>query len=523
MLPMTGRGLVAPDKKNKKNKKKKFKELVATKKDWRMFTGGTFDSSTFHVIDDFPAKFTFSTTSQSCSDFVIFDTEEAPSATQASIVGFNNLYAGTGAGACGVAGGGAVPTVMFAYNTSAISTGRIETSTVLSLDGTQIAFVEGSSLILLKFATSASGTLTAPIAPTVVTNANYRTCTAPCMTSSTLNTTSGHSSPFVDYTNDILWVGNDANVLFKISGVFLGTPTLVSSATITGAVGGLAGPVFDSASGLVFVSDLTGGFLFSVNSTTLTTQVKSAHLSFNGFLNDSPLVDSGTQLVYYFSSNDAATSGHSGVFQLPTTFVAGATGTEKQIGLGTTGAAGNPFTIFSGAFDNTYFSTSGASGNLYSCGNFGGLLTLYQIPILANVMQTPITGPALTAAQSMTCTPITEFDNGTDLIFFSITDHGSLGTCNNKGCVMTFDIDSGITSASVPASDTNQGGNGGSTAMIVDNNVTTANDGGAQIYWIPLNNLACAGNKTPGGSAVTGLGTGDCAVQASQANVGSNP
>ncbi len=39
-----------------------------------------------------------------------------------------------------------------------------------------------SSLVLLKWSSSSPGTIGAPTAPTSVTPANYRTCTAPCMT-----------------------------------------------------------------------------------------------------------------------------------------------------------------------------------------------------------------------------------------------------------------------------------------------------------------------------------------------------
>jgi hypothetical protein len=251
----------------------------------------------------YPAKFSFSPIANpSCAnDYVGYITRLAGSSTQASILAFNNLYPGASQG-CGTSG---VPTVDWAYNTG----GTIVTSPVLSIDGSQLAFVhtpftrtDASSLVLLKWAASpathsASGTLTegsptitgtggsiaagdvgaqltgtgipsgttisavtattatmsadassggatsitveaetydVPGAPPVVTGANYRTCTAPCMTTITFSTTEedqandDNSAPYYDYTNDIIYVsdyGNaDTNIapaLHKFTGVRL--------------------------------------------------------------------------------------------------------------------------------------------------------------------------------------------------------------------------------------------------------------------------------------------------------------
>jgi len=57
----------------------------------------------------------------------------------ANLVAFNNLYVNDGGtGTCS----GTAPNVLFAYNITTAPGGRIDTSPVLSLDGTQIAFVE---------------------------------------------------------------------------------------------------------------------------------------------------------------------------------------------------------------------------------------------------------------------------------------------------------------------------------------------------------------------------------------------
>ena len=93
----------------------------------------------------YPAKYSFSTTTASCaSDFVVYPTGVAGTATTANVVAYYNLYT-TGCS-------GTVPAVNWAYNTGAMVT----TSPVLSLDGTQVAFIQVSgtaaSLVLMKWA-----------------------------------------------------------------------------------------------------------------------------------------------------------------------------------------------------------------------------------------------------------------------------------------------------------------------------------------------------------------------------------
>jgi hypothetical protein len=95
----------------------------------------------------YPAKFSFGATSASCGgdpepDFVAFNTSVPGSATQASIVAIDNLYSGCS---------GTVPATYWAYNTGDTAL----TSTTLSLDGSQLAFVQSSAghaqLVLLKW------------------------------------------------------------------------------------------------------------------------------------------------------------------------------------------------------------------------------------------------------------------------------------------------------------------------------------------------------------------------------------
>lgn len=131
---------------------------------------------------NYPAKYSFSVTVASCSDYIVFNTGLTGAANQASIIAYDNLYSGC-------SGNGSVPTVYWAYN----SGGQVLTSPAVSGDGTQVAFVQTSggvgSLVLVKYAAS-GGSASAPAAISSVANSAYRNCTAPCMTSITLENSS---------------------------------------------------------------------------------------------------------------------------------------------------------------------------------------------------------------------------------------------------------------------------------------------------------------------------------------------
>ena len=131
------------------------------KRDWsvNMGSGATVGAG------QYPGKFGFDVTTYSCpNDFVIFNTSLAGSATQASIIAYNNLYSG-----CTTT----PPSGYWAYNTNG---GTISTSVTLSVDGTQMAFVQaptgggGATLVLLKWAQNASSTAFSPAQLTISTS-----------------------------------------------------------------------------------------------------------------------------------------------------------------------------------------------------------------------------------------------------------------------------------------------------------------------------------------------------------------
>ena len=168
------------------------------KTDWSEALGGPGLAA-----GQYPAKFNFTTTTASCSDYVVFPTGATGSSLHATIVAFNSLYSG-----CPLFSGG-LPVVYWAYNTGSGSTAT--TSPTISLDGTQVAFVQTNgttaSLVLLKMAAS-GGTVGGPITPSSVAVGSYRACTVPCYTSISLGANDTASAPFYVYgTTDTLYVG----------------------------------------------------------------------------------------------------------------------------------------------------------------------------------------------------------------------------------------------------------------------------------------------------------------------------
>jgi len=405
---------------------------------------------------NYPAKFSFNTSTANCGsatkpDYVVYSTGLLGSGTQASVVAYDNIYVGCS---------GTVPSVYWAYNTG----GLILTSPVLSLDGSQVAFVQTSGsptgqsgLVLLKWKASLTQTVGSPGVPTSVSAALYRSCVAPCMTEIFLHDGSGvavddrTSSPFYDYTNDIVWVGGANGWLHKLTGVFKSTPKEVNTGGFPvqmAVTTFISSPVYDPTSKNLFVGD-AGGFLYRVNSTTAAV-TKSAQLDFGTGLVESPMLDVTRGLVYAFASSDGTTACTGGVacaavYKLTTTFASGSAGTKARVGNSlASGSTPNP--LYFGAFDSTYYSSANATGNLYVCGNTGGSPTLYQVAVTAGTPANGIAGPVLSTSTTP-CSPVTGFRNpnatggATEWLFASSDTNGTSANpvaCAPSGCIFNF-------------------------------------------------------------------------------------
>jgi hypothetical protein len=144
---------------------------------------------------------------------------------QASVIAYNQLYAGSGAPFCGVVN----PAVDWSYNTNfdtvgTATTGTVQTSPVLSADGNELAFVEtrsaangGAILHLLKWNAGDGAAITSAIAPTIATVwtadglPGHCPVAGSCMISIVLHGSQPDTgaSPFYDYQRDV--VDNQAN------------------------------------------------------------------------------------------------------------------------------------------------------------------------------------------------------------------------------------------------------------------------------------------------------------------------
>jgi hypothetical protein len=287
--------------------------------DWSMDLGAGATVGT----GNYPAKFSFGTTSANCAtpappvgqqpDFVVYNTGLAGSGTQATIVAFDNLYSSCTGG---------TPLTYWAYNTG--TTGAVLTSPVLSFDGTQVAFVQNTgaaaTLVILRWK-AGTGTLSSPVPPT---NGGCTALTAPCMTTVTFSTANldpnaadTFSSPFYDYAQDVIYVGDDSGFLHKFTGVFLGTPTEVVSTgpspvwpvNLTTGFGHLNSPVFVHSSNGVVVDEVlvtdNQGLIYAVDSTlggvnNTTFNNLDPKLANPGF-EDGPLVDVTTGKMFLFA------------------------------------------------------------------------------------------------------------------------------------------------------------------------------------------------------------------------------
>ena len=468
-----------------------------------------------------------------------------------NLVAFNQLYSKQGSigGLCNLNG----PSVYWSYFTGA---GTAVTSVVLSRDGSKVAFVGNvggrANLRILKWK---SGQGTGAGYPAAVdqniSGANWSTCTAgnSCIASIAFSgaaATDTRSAPFYDYNHDVMYAGDDIGRMHKFTGVFLGTPTeVIAGWPITVDAGNiLTGPVYDGISGNIFVGDSTGrlSFIQEVGSTVGGATpcspfpcLNTVHLSVGtaGAIVDTPVVDGTTGKVFAVNGTETANNG---------TILQASTGLTGAVSFSIGGTAAGS-AIYSGAFDNTYFTSpsNNIQGHMYVCGKDPGLNdgpAIYQLSfapatgVLASVGATPLV--SLVQASGEACSPVTEFDNpnggGTgiesDLIFFSFGNQANSGgpipvgnSCynNNLGCIVSIDVTGNPTwpPAAITNAFTLPGNAAGATSgIVVDNTSTSAQ--ASSIYFSLGGNSTGAGPGLPSCNTTPGVG---CAVKLTQSGL----
>jgi len=514
----------------------------------------------------FPAKFSFyvNAAPDCTNDYIVFPINANATAAQANIAAFNNLYSGAGSPAScftsiaaspggateagttvtitttaahgysvnetvvvsGVAvagyngtwrvtavptattftytvglaglpnsGGGMAsgPTVTWAYQAGA-GTSRIRTSPVLSQDGAKVAFVDGNNPANFHVLTptAGQGTVTAPATPTA----------AQLVTVALTTGADSNSSPFVDYFNDIAYVGTNNGRIFKITGVFKGTPTLAGAPwPLTAGATTLTEPVIDFNNGNIFVGSANGnlyGFT-SVGAAIPNSPTAIGSGRATGGIADAPIIDEMNGLIYVATGDNAARA-NAVVAQTGTSNFS----TVRTAPIGTTNVA----PIHSGTFNDAYFTVStnmiGTTSEwfFYVCGVATGGPTspvLYRVGFTGTPPQlnaaADATNVSLSANNGEQCSPLTELKNGVDRIFLGL---------RTSAQVEFFDISTtttptlGGTGGVAPVPEA-----GGTSGIIIDNvsNIAQA----SSIYFSTITNSAncgahrCAVKLTQGG------------------------
>ena len=398
------------------------------------------------------------------NDYVVFGLDVAGvTGGTANLVAFNNLYSGTlPTGICGAA-----PAVLFAYNITTSPAGKIITSPILSEDGKKVAFVEsnGTFAVFHVLTWTAGGSITAAAAPASMISVPF----SPAANDTT-------SSPWIDYSSDIVYVGNDRGAVAKITGVFRGTPTLVTTAPWPVALGTnfhLTSPVLDAVRGKLMIGSANGS-LYQVDTTSglKTTLVVGKSGATTPGIVAAPIVDVTNGTTFVVSAND----GTSAVLVQADT----ATNTQMSkvsIGLGSSG--GTALNIFQPALSNQYYN-SPSGGQIHLCGTGTADTTPWQYAFgfTGRTMNTTPAGKQqLLTSTVARCTAWTEFFNpnvggGTDFFFFGINqDCTAPGTGFTDGCVVARSSSSTLIKTTV---------NGGPSGIIIDNYSTAAQ--AANIY-----------------------------------------
>jgi hypothetical protein len=415
----------------------------------------------------YAAKFSFDPNAppDCTNDYVVFGLSSTSTGALANLVAFNNLYSDpvNGGGLCDPPiGPGSGPNVLFAYDITTVPGGKITTSPILSEDGKKIGFVEsipGTSASAIFHVVTwvggpGQGGIGAAVPPPPMISVPF-----------SVGANDSASSPWIDYGADIVYVGSDNGSVYKITGVFHGTPALSGAPwpVLVSSNLHLTSPVLDSVRGELMVGSANGN-LFRIDTATgvLSTLPVGAGSPSRGIVAP-PIVDVTNGTTFVVSAND----GTSAVLVEADTVTMGVL-SKGRIGLGAAG--GTAFNIPSPAVSNLYFNTP-SSGEIRVCGT--GLADAtpwqYAFGFTGRTMKTmPSFSQQLLTSTAARCAGFTEFFNpnaggilGTDYFFFGLTkDCTGLGV--DFGCVAEFTNADPTTIVTTTVS-------GGPSGIIVDN------------------------------------------------------
>ena len=472
------------------------------KRDWSVSLGPTAGMA----IGESPAVHTASYTSPSCSDFIVYTINATPSAAQANLIGFTNLYTdGAGTGYCsGLTG----PSVLFAYD---IGSGASPLSPVLSLDGTRVAWIENrtataSYLHITIWVANQGESATFPTTPVgsfvngvcnpigtscdeaiEYTNATYSGCPTAYVAGN------GHSDLYVDYNTDTAFISANNGLLYHLKNIFSTTitPSIdfcvpVNTSFETTPSSAMSGPVYDSVNNEVYITDSEKIYAYNVITAapagfTLAASYTygNSGSNYNYQTGPGPVVDVFNGYVYVFSTYDAA--GETSVTQLPTSLA-----TAAPVELGPKSTNVNPL-LFYGTFDNNYFTygPESALSTLYSCGTDSTTKTAQDLFSISFNASTGVVNstPAMSynthvnpGGNAGLCSPLTEFYDGTnDRLFVGV---GEAGATTGSNVVTMWNINNQLTNTSGPGGTLPTytaeatGYEGGTSSMAADNNAS---------------------------------------------------
>ena len=441
----------------------------------------------------YPAKFSFDpAAAPDClNDYVVFGMvatgTPGTSGGHANLVALNNLYViSNGTGFCT---GFTAPTVLFAYNITTFTGGKISTSPVLSEDGTKIAFVESVSG---TYARAIFHVLTWTRGQGAIKNAAVPGSMTSLTFSPTSNCTS--SSPWIDYATDVVYVGSDKGNVYKITPVFTGMPTLAGGnwPVTVHTNFHLTPPVLDAGRSVLMVGS-SDGVLYKIDTTTgvlASSSLRVGKGTSSGIV-AAPIVDGTSGTTFVVSANDGTSA------VLVEADTASMTQLAKaRIGRGSSG--GTVLNLYDPTLSNDY-GNDPVTGVIRLCGTGVADTSPWQYAFGFTV---PGTQPILDRSPSFSrqlltslntrCTGWTEFFNpnvgvgGTDFFFFGLTQDCT-GTGQAGGCVAETTGNTRITTATV---------NGGPSGIIVDNYSTAL---GASSIYLTSENVGTAYKFTQNG------------------------
>lgn len=390
-------------------------------------------------------------------------------------------------GLCGVA-----PTLQWAYNLSTAN-GSILTSPALSIDGTEVAFIESAPAaavfhVLTLGTTGFNGSFSAAVNQYVAAQPDnsgvINNATLLSLTYSTATNT--RSSPFVDYDNDVAYFGDDNGKLYRTNCAFLCAAHGLTLSIATGwpvsvAPAGtrMSPPVVDVTTGNIFVGG-SNGVLYLVPLSSCPGSgctVLSATVGFNGTngaVIDGVLLDSTFETLFITAGrNGSGTNAPANAVQL----------NESMTKVATISMNSNAYDLPNGALDDEYYNntigSATVSGNGYFCGPVSGSgqagiftasfsatgpLSISNPPVISGSTSLNIPGNA-----AVPCNPLLTFTSGSvERLFFSqsnLPKSGCNGATATDGCLFSYNI--AATGNIALGASTSE--HGGTSATIVDN------------------------------------------------------